>query len=287
MRPIIIDSHNLCYMALHTMGDLSYREMSTGVVFGFFRILLTIAKKFNSRGFVFCWDSRHSIREKHYPDYKKKRNDSRKEMSEHERAQYFSMLAQREQLRKEILPRLGFKNNFVQAGYESDDLMAYLVKANKDLDWLMVTADNDMYQCLDRCDIYNPQTKKIFTRSDFEAKYNIEPWQWAYAKAIGGCDSDGVAGVKGVADPKKETSKALKYIRGELTKGVVFDRIENAHAIINRNIGLVTLPMGGLNPMLMRLAECVHNPGEFRVFFDDYNFRSFLREFDKWQIFFS
>ena len=285
-RPVLLDCNNICHIAMHSMGDLSHREMRTGVIFGFFLKLLAVAREFETHGFVMCWDSRRSIRQKHFPDYKRKRREARREMTSDEEYRYLSMVEQTQQLREDILPQLGFKNNFIQTGYESDDLMAYIVKANRDLNWLMVTSDNDMYQCLDYCDIYNPQTKKAINRNSFERKYGITPRQWVQAKAIGGCDSDNVPGVEGVADPKRETSKALKYIRGELTKGKIFDRIEASDDLIDRNIALVALPLSGVNGMRLRLAECRFDRGDFRAVFDEYGFQSFLRDFNKWEMFF-
>lgn len=284
MRPVLIDSNNLCYMALHSTGELSYRDMQTGVVFGFFRILLSLANAHTTNRFHFCWDSRRSVRRLKYPDYKKKRRDSRNEMTEKERERYFSMVKQARAIRTEILPRLGFNNNFLQAGYESDDIMAEIVKRHRDK-WLMVTADNDMYQCLDFCDIYNPQTKKTMTAKAFKKKYGIKPNQWAQAKAIGGCDSDGVQGVVGVADPKSPTSKALKYIQGTLSKGKIFDRIEESDEMIDHNLKLVALPMAGTKEIQLQDDDLELREEEMEVLFDELGFRLFLREFDKWHIF--
>jgi 5'-3' exonuclease len=207
-------------------------------------------------------------------------------MTEEERKRYMSMAEQIKQLRTEILPGLGFKNNFLQSGYESDDLMAYIVKANKDADWLMVTSDNDMYQCLEYCDIYNPQTKKVINAYSFVEKYRIQPHQWVQAKAIGGCDSDNVPGVPGVSDPKRETSKALKYIRGELTKGKIFERIESSYNLIDRNIALVALPLAQLDTSRLTVSDCAFDAGEFRYTFEYLGFSSFMRDFDKWEVFF-
>lgn len=284
MRQILVDCNTLLYAAMHSMGDLSHKEMRTGVMFGFFLKLLSIAREFESNYFVFCWDSKHSVRRKEYPNYKRKRRESRAEATPQEEARYLSMIEQSVRLRKEILPELGFKNSFLQAGYESDDLMAYIVQAYIG-DWLMITSDNDMYQCLAYCDIYSPQTKKLMTEDIFKQKYKIETHQWAYAKAIGGCDGDNVIGIEGVSDPKRESSKALKYIRGELTKGKIFERIV-AHMldIVAPNQKLVSLPFPGVNHM--ELQQCTFNKADFRVVFDDLGFQSFLRDFSKWEIFF-
>ena len=285
MRPVVIDCNNLCHIAMHSMGDLSYRDMQTGVVFGFFLKLQKIANDFKSTNFVMCWDSRRSIRQKVYPDYKRKRIEQRAEMTEEEKQKYMAMVRQVRELRTEILPRLGFRNNFLRPGYESDDLMAWLVM-NNEKNWLMVSADNDMYQCLDHCDIFNPQTKKAITRLSFGKKYQISPRQWPMAKAIGGCDTDNVQGVQGVGDPKKETSMALKFLRGELKEsGVVYKRIVDSTEVINRNLELVHLPYWDFKP-LRKLRANKFDAGEFRVFFDDKHFRSFLRDMKKWEIFF-
>jgi len=211
-------------------------------------------------------------------------------MSEMDKKEYESLLIQTMQLGEEILPRMGFRNNFIQLHYEADDLLAYWVNKlkHKKNRVIMVTTDADMFQCLDKCDIWMPSKGgKLFTKKHFEEKFNIKPDQWAMAKAIGGCAGDGVEGIEGVSDPKKASSKALKYLQGKLPKGVILERIESREGkrIIERNFPLVCLPY---REDLMKRMIRRRNTFTKRKFirqFSRQRFMSFLKEKNlrKWQ----
>ena len=211
-------------------------------------------------------------------------------MSEMDKKEYESLLIQTMQLGEEILPRMGFRNNFIQLHYEADDLLAYWVNKleHKKNRVIMVTTDADMFQCLDKCDIWMPSKGgKLFTRKHFEKKFSVKPNQWAMAKAIGGCEGDGIKGIKGAADPKKASSKALKYLQGKLPKGVILERIESREGkqIIERNFPLVCLPY---REDLMKRMIRRRNTFTKRKFirqFSRQRFMSFLKEknLKKWQ----
>ena len=109
MRPVIIDCNNLCYIQRHAFGtDLSYDEEQTGIMWGFLHRLYDYAKQFETRRFLFCWDSRKSYRKLEYPEYKAHRHNvvKPKGVLESDRRIY----SQFDKLRKEILPAIGFKN---------------------------------------------------------------------------------------------------------------------------------------------------------------------------------
>jgi hypothetical protein len=105
------------------------------------------------------------------------------------------------------------------------------------------------------------------------------PDQWPLAKAIGGCSSDEVIGITGVSDPKKITSKALKYIKGDLTKGVIFDRIKSKEGqeIIKKNLPIVTCPYKEEKLTRMILKRNKFSNKKFVSTFEEYGFYSFLK----------
>lgn len=288
---ILVDASSLTYAAFHAMGHLRYDGQRTGVIFGFLSRMLQMAVKFNTNKFITCWDSRtdEGLRIKDYPDYKKKRFDKRNDMSELEKKERQSLLEQTALLAGFILPQMGFRNIFIQKGWEADDLIGYWVNKlkKKKVNLIVVTTDADMYQCLNYCKIYSPTKKKFFTKKDLQSKYGISPEQWPMAKAIGGCQGDNVIGIQGASDPKNPKSKSLKYLRGELKKGVIFDRIESKEGkkIIERNLPLVTVPYRPdiIQPMIIR--RNVYNRKRFIKVFGQYNFKSFLEEkkFNEWE----
>jgi DNA polymerase-1 len=280
-KPILlIDSHFLGHQAHYSLGDLSHEDIATGVVFGFLSRILSLGLSFHTNDIVFCWDSPNSYRKRKYSWYKEKRV---KDQTDEEREGKRVLYEQMHLLRTEILPGIGFNNNLYQEGCESDDLMA-IVTAQKLGDWIIVTADEDLFQCLAvNSRVFLPNKKKMMTVSRLQSEYGVTPAQWAEAKAIAGCTSDEVPGVPGVG-----MKTAIKYILGDLkasykAHGAIISNIK----IIKRNRTLVTLPLSvtrepTFNPNILDLEA-------FQDMCEAYGLESFLREEElaKWEALFS
>ena len=278
---IIIDSNNLGYIASYAFGDLSYRDRYTGVIYGFLNQILKIAEKFKTTEFVFCWDSRHSYRKWIYPEYKanRKKTDSIEELSE-----FQIMFNQFNQLRKEVLPKLGFENVFYQNGYEADDLIAEVVARCPGKN-VIFSNDSDLHQLLlegkhHYVRVFNSRTKKIFTTNQFVKGWNVEPGQWAKAKAIAGDTSDNIKGIAQVG-----LITACSYLRGELS-GSKKHRIESEEGqeIIRRNLQLILLPYRGTRKIKMNgVGFGRFYAKDFTEVFEKFGFKSFLNNFDRWE----
>ena len=284
---ILIDCSGVVYQSLYTMGHLSYNGIETGVIFGFLKKILSMAKRFDTDDFIFCWDSGKGYRDLVYPNYKIHRLKKRESYTQSEVEEYHSLLSQSEELYKTVLLNLGFMNNFRQRMYEADDLLAYWANKlrNKQNRTIMVTSDVDMYQCLDYCDIWSDTKKKFMTKKILRKDFGVEPSQWAMAKAIGGCSSDGVIGIVGVSDPKNKSSKSLKYLQGKLKDGKIKQKIESeeGQAIIKINLPIVTTPY---RPELMKRMIKRKNKYSRKKFvrvFDKYHFKSFLSNLNEWE----
>lgn len=284
---IVIDSLALGYSAMYSFGHLSYAGTETGVIYGFLSRLKKFGEQFKTNDITLCWDS--SIKKLHrykdYKGYKQPRQDQRNKMTDEEHAIRMSFLSQVDKLRDDVIPGMGFGNNFHYDGYEADDLIAIWVQRLYHLGYkvIMITSDQDMYQVLDWCDMLSLVRIKrdtLFTKEDLKKWYNIEPCNWAYAKAIGGCNGDGVKGIYGVSDPKKPTSKALRYINGDLTKGVIYERItsKRGRRIIKKNLPIVTTPYKPeLLPRMIRRRN-TFTIKKFISTFDRFGFRSFIEK---------
>lgn len=241
MNLLLLDCHYLAYRALHTMGHLSHNEVKTGVVFGFLKDIVALRDDFASDVLVFCWDVGESKRRELYPAYKFKRHN--KSLTEEEIAVYDEFRSQIKKLRRDYLPRIGFRNNFWQSGYESDDILASIVANVRDEDEaVIVTADRDLYQVLrHNVMVYNPHQHRMTTVQSFVREYGIKPKQWARVLAMAGCGSDEVEGIRGVG-----TKTAIKYLRGELKEdSVAYAAIEQGRDVVLRNKPLVKLPFEG------------------------------------------
>lgn len=243
MNPLLVlDVHYLCHRAFHTTQSLSWKERPTGVLFGFLKSLSYLKDEFQTDDVVFCFEHHHLIRKDIFPEYKKKR---RAEMKPEEIEAYQKLHLQINLLRKEYLPKIGFSNVFCFDGYESDDVMAMIaMSAPKERDVILITADNDMLQCLsENVMMYSPQKQKLFTAGNFYQTYKLAPRKWAVLKAITGCQTDEVPGIKGVGE-----ITALKYLRGELNPSSWQYRLirsPESKAIVRRNRQLVKLPFEG------------------------------------------
>lgn len=282
---VIVDCSSIIYASFYTMGNLSYNGKQTGVIYGFLKKLLVLARKFHTTDFIFCWDAGVTHRHQRYQPYKQNRHTDMTLMQQEDRE---DMLIQSMELQEWTLPKLGFHNSYIFHLWEADDLIAHWVRCMKhSRDVIVVSGDSDMYQLLDECRIWNPQQKKMITKKTMMERYGVTPLEWITAKAIGGCQGDNVKGIEGVADPKYPTSKALKYIRGELTKGVVLDRIESPEGrkIIERNLPLIHLPYPNAKMPTMIRRRNLFTRKKFLRIFDHYHFISFLEKdnFVEWE----
>jgi DNA polymerase-1 len=274
---LLVDCSNLCYAAYFTTGQLSYEGQPTGIIYGFLRKLHTLARDLKPDGMIFCWDSRKSFRKQIFPDYKK----HRQQKSPQDIEDLNEAFVQFNEIRKDVLPTLGFRNSFRAVGYEADDLIAYISMRLPD-NYVIVSSDQDLYQLLYQgihtsTKICNPSNGKIMDTDTFRKVYGIHPDQWAIAKSIGGCNSDEVPGIPGVGDPAKSNSSgAIRYLKGVLTKGKVFDAIESKEGqkIIKRNMLLVALPFGR-DDIDLELTEDNLTYTAFQEMFEKYGFSSF------------
>lgn len=277
-KTLVIDCNNLCYSSFYTFGDLSYEEKKTGVIFGFLQRVLFLAKKFKTNKFIFCWDSRKSYRKLIYPEYKANR---RKDLNEVERKDLALAFKQFDELKEKVLPELGFRNIFRQVGYEADDMIAEVVLKEVQKDFVIVSTDKDLYQLLGLAPIYNQKTKKIITLVDFENKYSIPWYEWVKVKSLMGDPGDNIEGIKDVG-----IVRAVQYIKSELPKGKILDRIhsDGGQKIINRNMELIALPFEGRKKIRINFAKDKLDKDKFISIFVDHGFESFLKRetLNKW-----
>lgn len=289
---LIIDCPYVCHKVRHGMKgvELTSESMHVEVIFGFLKQLLMICKRFqNVDDYIFCWDSQKYGRRKIYPEYKVKRAQMKKERTPQEKEFDEITLDQFGTIRRELLPMMGFVNNFIQTKRESDDVIASIIKGNPNMEFMLITSDQDLYQLLrHNVRIYSLHTRQIMYFEKFVEIYGIFPSKWAMAKAIGGCDTDEVQGIKGIADPaKSKKSLALAYLRGELkstTKAYQRIHSDEGQKIIKRNLRLVHLPYERTNEFEIKKKSLWRS--DFVKAFEKFEFYSFLKEgaFREWEV---
>ena len=241
---LILDCSYLCHRAFHTMAGLKNKGESTGVAFGFLRDVAYLQDKLGTRNVAFCFDSptKKSLRRDMFPGYKKKT----KVFTPEQELAYKDFRRQLVLLRDDYLPSVGFKNIFFADGYEADDFIASCCQSLSEEDEaFIVSSDHDLFQLLsDNVVMWNPITKKAYTKDDLKRDYGVTPKQWIKVQAIAGCDTDAIPGVPGVAE-----KTASKYVLGELGKHLKsYQGIEDSfegEGLFYRNLRLVRLPFEG------------------------------------------
>lgn len=249
-RIAVVDVSYLCHRARFTTGALSHEGVRTGVVFGFLRDMRILKDALVVDTFVFAFDGGRSKRTDICSTYKANRDPG--VLTPEERLELEDYHAQVRKLREELLPRIGYQNLFFVPGFEGDDIIARVcadesVKGN---DCIIISTDHDLYQCLnDRVSIYNPTTKVEMNVLGFVEQYGVAPTLWHQVKAIAGCGSDNVVGVKGVGE-----KTAVRYLKGELKPSLkTYRDIEKSEHIIAENRKLVKLPFKGTPSFEVRL----------------------------------
>lgn len=251
-RPLLIlDATYLCWRAQYTTGHLSYKGEPTGVIYGFLRDVVKLQDIHATNRIAFCfdYDRKSLLRKRIYPGYKSSRDS--KVFTETEAQNYKNVQQQIIELREFVLGNLGFNNVFTEKGYEADDLIAAIVQQRqRKEEMIIVGGDHDLYQLLSPLvSIWNPSAGLMTTEDSFSKTYGITPTQWIDVKAIAGCSSDDVKGVKGIGE-----LTAAKFLSGKLLAGSAkHTLIISNNKTWRHNIPIVKLPYVGTPvPELMK-----------------------------------
>ena len=273
---LIHDLHHLAWRAFHVTGGLKYGGDSTGVIFGVLREIQGTGRLFPDPIVVIACDSRKSLRRDIFPGYKDR---APKNETEEEKLAREDCIRQIGVLKKEVLPVIGFKNIFEYDGFEADDIIAELVfRKSKWGKPLIITGDEDMYQLLARCNMWIPGKRKMMNERKFTDEYGIPPVMWKEVKAIGGCSSDTVPGVKGVGPPS-----AIKYLLGKMPGGAMKRKIQEAEESGSLDLmrKLVYLPFPGTPVSSLRPTVC--NREGFLDVCDKYGMNTLADDIDEWE----
>ncbi len=243
-RLLIFDVSNACHRAFHTMGDLSFESIKTGVVFGFLKSVESLTDRFAPTHLVFAFDAGIQKRLALLPTYKLKRHSAHANAPAVEQTARQNLHRQIALLKEEYLPMIGYKNIFFQKGYEADDIIASVTKNLAFGDAAtVISSDSDLWQLIGPgVNIYNPVKQKLEGYPKFKRERGIHPRKWAVVKALSGCSTDEIPGIRGVGE-----KTALKYLTKQLTKGKAYEAIVSVEgrALKRFNRALVQLPFAG------------------------------------------
>jgi DNA polymerase-1 len=251
-RPfLLIDVNNLAHRALFTVGDLTHPDdptKYTGVLFQIWKTCEQLERRFDTWNLAFCFDSRHSKRKDLYPDYKGNREERRAKEKPDETTRRMAMYEQVQAL-PGLLHSMGANNLLMQRGYEADDMMAAAIQKHPAREFIIISTDKDMYQCLrPNVSCYNPINNNLYTEVDFINEWDIPPVQWASVKAWAGCSSDNIPGVAGVGE-----KTACKWLRGQIKEeNTKYKSFSDNLAGYSRNMPLIHLPLKGAEVAVLK-----------------------------------
>jgi|HubBroStandDraft_6_1064221.scaffolds.fasta_scaffold267531_4 5'-3' exonuclease len=230
------------------LGGHNTAKRNAVCLYGLLRDLSSLINAYVPNRIVFAFDGEGSARRKLVSTYK-----SRKAYPERDWAKK-NVKQQIEAMYIHQLQALGFTNLYKEEGYEADDMIARVMKDHFDLSEddsaIIFSSDKDFYQLLDRgVFVQDPLTKQPYTVSRFTDEWGIQPNQWPLLKAVAGCTSDTIPGVKGFAE-----KTAARWIRGTLGKRegnsngfqnkVELVESEEMQELIKRNLQLIKIPFG-------------------------------------------
>lgn len=256
---ILFDVSYLAYRAHYTTGHLSYEGNSIGVSFGVIRDIECQTELHGAEKVVLAFDNVYSLRKVAAPWYKANR---RQGLTDEEKDSLDSLYRQVDQLKCVLLPTIGYRNIIEVHGYEADDVIASAAQKIPDFDRaVIVSADQDLYQCIRKnVWFYNPSSKKTVDYCSFVEEWSIPPTRWAQVKALAGCPSDNLLGVKGIGE-----KSAADYLSGKLRGGKRWQLIRRNIDIVGLNLPLVELPYPGL--VLPEIVDDeITEAGKFEVY---------------------
>lgn len=268
---LVIDGKYIAYRTQYSAtGDLSYNDMSTGLFYGFFNTLRKLAYKFMPVNTVIMWDVtplNDNVRKKAFDGYKNR--DNWDKLSEEDRQKKIEFKDLYDELRA-LCTLLGFAT-YELYGYEADDLIALWCQQYPFGKNLVVTKDEDMYQLIDgTTTVYDVEKNTMKHTKWFKRKYGYGPENWSTYKAIAGCKSDTVPGIKGVGDVG-----ATNYINGAAENSLV-ERIENEMDTWHK---LVVLPHPTLKNYRLPFKKTNISYQTFFDFCQQNGFRSFIDKY--------
>lgn len=278
-KVILIDSNYVGHASRFALPDMRDKKgRGTGVIYGFLSTILILHQTLEANTFAFVWDSPRSFRREIFPGYKEGR---RKKRSPEENLAIQEAYKQFDLLQKEILPALGFVNNFSIDGLEGDDLIAEIVR-DKDKFFYVYASDQDLYQILSD-NVVMIKNKKFYTAKKFKQEFGIEPSSWSKVKALAGCKSDEVPGINGIGE-----KTVCKYLCKQLKQDSVAHKkiVENRLEIMKRNMPLVRLPFAGTPHLELEIGKAHISQKRLRKIFKEYDFNSFLEDFEEWETLF-
>jgi DNA polymerase-1 len=237
----IVDGYGILFRTYYSVGEMNTSQnVPVGGVFGFIRAFFTLILRYNVEKIVITLDSgKPTFRAEIYKEYK----------------------ANRVKVPESLVPQFSILDEFLQAsnighirkdGFEADDLIASLVKANGGQN-VIVSSDKDLMQLVSQDTRYlDFFANKFYQKEDVLAKFGVLPEFIADYLAIVGDTSDNVPGIKGCGP-----QKAVKLINEFGSLENIVANIENIRDQRLKNMMQNNVESGIVSKQLVMLDSSI------------------------------
>ena len=200
----LIDGSSYIFRAYYGIrADLSTSGgFPTNAVYGFANMLLKFLREYEPRYLGIVFDSEGEVfRNEIYPEYKANRDEAPESL----KLQFPKIF---ELVKAFSIPMLAME------GYEADDIMGTIARAQKESKVVLITGDKDFCQLVsENVTLVDTMRERITGEREVRRKYGVEPGQMVDFFALVGDKVDNVPGVAGVGE---KTASALISKYGNL-----------------------------------------------------------------------
>lgn len=201
-RLLLIDGNNLaCRLFFAGMG-LHKGNKPTDVIYGFFRQLISLHKRFPNRYPIVAWDGGYKRRLEEsqkgvvagiIPSVYKENRIKPVEGEVDEREALHTQIDQIQYLLKNVrCTQLRIE------GEEADDIINTYTKKYPECQFVILSSDKDFYQLIsDTVTVYDGMKDEIWDKAKFVGTYGFQPDLWVDVGALAGDNGDNIFGCDG------------------------------------------------------------------------------------------
>lgn len=264
---LYIDYSHICFRVLFSLrselGKIDNIEIIRHVIL---KNVFHLIDKFNPTFVVVACDHGKSWRKKFYEGYKSARREKRDKDDGFNWKEFYEFISN---LAVEM--RENFPFTVLSVPYlEADDIIAYMVRANPNVNKVMVTSDSDYVQLLkyENTKLYDPIKKLMINKLPYEAELALT------TKILMGDKSDSISSI----EPRLGPKTAMKMIdSGELDKRLLEEKFKEKYELNSKLIDLTRTPRDLINILEKQLSDYVlAKPSGIFQYFVEKGLRDFL-----------
>jgi DNA polymerase-1 len=211
---LLIDGTNLCFREFFAKKNLSHKGRCVDVLFGVFRSLIALQKKYPDHLRIIAWEGGYARRlaestagvengliPETYKENRRRKAAEQKENPDPD-VDMDSLFEQMDELKDNALPLTRTLQVRVK-GYEADDILnTYADYCTRyDGEAVIVSSDQDFYMCInDNVSVLDMRAKELYNLERFRMEFGYEPEMWLDKGAIEGevgPTKDNIFGVDG------------------------------------------------------------------------------------------